>query len=127
MTIISTITHVATEFVSHVVAEDPCVAGQVPTKACIDAAVNESGAAFKVASAVFRFIGIGVVIFTLVSVVKALMGMKTADALKRLIGGILAAVLCFNLKLPIQLIEGFGVLFNKVLEQVNNVISKNSN
>jgi hypothetical protein len=121
MTTLTTITHFAAEFVSNA-----CAPGQVPTEACIDAAVEESGAAFKVASAVFRFIGIAVVIWTLVSVVKALIGMKTAEALKKMVGGILAAVLCFNLKLPIELIEGFGVLFNRVLEQVNDVISNNS-
>ena len=124
MTILSII-NFATEIATNVVSAT-CEPGQVPTAECINAAVKDSGTAFKVASAVFRFVGIAVVIFTLVSVVKALIGLKTAEALKKLIGGILAAVLCFNLALPLTLIEGFGAMASKVLEQVNDVISDNS-
>lgn len=121
MTIISTAFH----FAADLVANTTCGEG-VPTNDCIKKAIEDSGTAFKIAQAIFRVIGVGVVIWTVKGVLSALIGAKPVDAFKKLAGGVVAAVLCFNLKLPIQLVEGFSVIFERVIVAINNLIRSNN-
>lgn len=117
MTATSTMFHIAAEFVSN-----NCASDGVPDPACINKAIEDSGTAFKVAQSFFRVVGVLIVVWTLVSVIKAIIGVKTAEAIKKFLGGILAAVLCFNLRLPLDLIQGVGSVISAVVEEINNLL-----
>jgi len=125
MTILSTITHYALDLVANA-GTGACADAAVPTKDCLAKAIEDSGTGFKIAQAVFRVVGIGVVIWTVKGVITALIGAKPVDAFKKLAGGVIAAVLCFNLRLPIDLIEGFSFIFKRVIEAINTVIRNNA-
>jgi len=120
MTITNTMLHFAAEFVANTCPTD---GGGVPSADCVNKAINESGTAFKVAQSFFRVVGVLIVVWTLISVVKAIIGVKTAEAIKKFLGGILAAVLCFNLRLPLDLITGVGSVFTAVVREINDLLS----
>lgn len=120
MTITNTVLHFAAEFVANTCPAD---GSGVPSADCVSKAINESGTAFKVAQSFFRVVGVMIVVWTLISVIKAIIGVKTAEAIKKFLGGILAAVLCFNLRLPLDLITGVGSVFTAVVREINDLLS----
>lgn len=120
MTITNTMLHFTAEFVANTCPTD---GGGVPSADCVSKAINDSGTAFKVAQSFFRVVGVAIVVWTLISVIKAIIGVKTAEAIKKFLGGILAAVLCFNLRLPLDLITGVGSVFTAVVREINNLLS----
>lgn len=120
MTTTNTMIHFAAEFVANTCKEG------VPDASCINAAIESSSTAFRVAQSFFRVVGVAIVIWTLISVIKAIIGVKTAEAIKKFLGGILAAVLCFNLRLPLDLITGIGSVFTAVVGEINDLLSSSS-
>lgn len=123
MTITNAIIQATAEFVANTCPTDGT---GVPSPDCITAAIDESGTAFRVAQSFFRVVGVMIVVWTLVSVVKAIIGAKAPDAIKKFLGGILAAVLCFNLRLPLDLISGVGAVFTQVVGEINDLLTKSS-
>lgn len=124
MTLLSTIQHLAADIVDlalMLVTDGDGNFGQ-DTQDAIEAADSEG--AFTIVQNVFRVIGIGVVVWTAKGVITALVGAKYPDAMKKFIGGTIAAVLCFRLSLPLGLVEGIGNLLEKVFSSFNNVLDE---
>lgn len=117
MTLISTVSTMAIGLAELVANNDNTFPGGDLNKA-----VRDSTAAFRVVQAVFSVIGIGVVVWTAKGVIQALIGAKPVEAAKKLVGGILAAVLCFRLSLPLSMVEGLGNLLDKVFTTFNNTL-----
>jgi len=88
----------------------------------IEGILNRSGAVFSVVQRVFIFIGIVIVIWTAKNVIFALIGAKPTEALKKFLGGLTAAILCFNLLLPLTLVTSLGRLFGEVFNAISRII-----
>lgn len=127
MTILSTIQHMASGFLdlATTLAANNDGGGSFPNQGDVNKALTDSGPAFRVVQAVFSVIGVGVVIWTIKGVVTALIGANPMNAVKKLIGGLVAAILCFRLSLPLTLVEGLGSLLSKVFESFNNTLKNN--
>jgi hypothetical protein len=122
MTILSTVQQLATgmiELVPSVLANND---GNFPKPGDVNEAITNSSAVFTVVQRVFAVIGVFIVIWTAKGVIQALIGARPTDAVKKLVGGIIAAVLCFRLSLPLSLVEGIGSLLQKVFDAFNTTL-----
>lgn len=100
---------------------------RVQAEKCIGSAeicdVLEKGEdTFGIVQTLFTFIGAMIVIFTVWRVVKSLIVAKFPEAAKNFAGGLVAAVLCFNIQLPIRLVGAMGNVFEKVFDTLSSLL-----
>jgi hypothetical protein len=85
--------------------------------------LDKSSASYSVVQRVFIFIGFVVLIWTSKKVVFALIGKAgPAEALKSGVLGITAAIFCFNLKLPLSLVNGLAGVWGKIFQSIGGVL-----
>lgn len=88
----------------------------------IDCVLAEGSETFAVVQTVFTFIGIIIVFYTMWRVIKALLSAKPADAVKTFVGGLVASVFCFNIQLPLKLVDSVGKVFGKAFETISKLL-----
>jgi hypothetical protein len=93
-----------------------------PKPGDLDKAIQNSSVVFNVVQRIFAVVGIFVVIWTAKGVIQALIKPEPATAIKKFVGGTIAAVLCFRLSLPLTAVTGIGELLQKVLDAFNNTL-----
>jgi len=93
-----------------------------PKPGDLDKAIQNSSVVFNVVQRIFAVVGIFVVIWTAKGVIQALIKPEPATAIKKFVGGTVAAVLCFRLSLPLTAVTGIGELLQKVLDAFNNTL-----
>jgi hypothetical protein len=121
MTILNTVYSLATEVLA-VVPELPVTSDNFPPPGDLDKAITNSSVVFNVVQRVFAVVGIGIVVWTAKGVIQALIKPEPATAIKKFVGGTIAAVLCFRLSLPLTAVEGIGSLLQRVIEAFNNTL-----
>ena len=83
--------------------------------------LEEGASSFGVVQTFFTVIGIVIVFFTLWRVIKNLAMAKGVEAAKAFAFGLVAAVFCFNIDLPLSLIETLGGVFKSAFESIGNL------
>lgn len=72
--------------------------------------------------AIFGAIGVLIVIYALFKSLKDFAAGKIGNAVKAIAGGVLAAALCFDLTLPLTVVEKVGSLISKAVTAFGNLI-----
>lgn len=83
--------------------------------------VVKGGGIFDIVQNFFTLIGVVIVTLVLWRVVKAFASGKIGDAAKVGIGGIIAAALCFNIAIPIGLVDSLGGVVKAVFDTLGSV------
>lgn len=83
--------------------------------------VIEGGGIFDIVQRFFTLIGVVIVIIVLWRVVKAFAKGDFAGVAKVGIGGIIAAALCFNIAIPIGIVDSLGGVVKAVFDTLGSV------
>lgn len=91
-----------------------------------DAAVDEGagildGALGTPIKAIFAAIGVLLVVFAIAKSLKDFASGKIGNAVKTIVGGVLAAALCFNLGLVVGIVGAVGGLLSTAVEAFTNL------
>jgi hypothetical protein len=109
--------------VSYITAADDDVIGTENLDNMVNSGkvIDAAGPVFGVVQTVFVVIGVAILLAAMFKVVKAFAKGDFGSAAKTGIGGIIAAILCLNLTLPITLINGLGSIASNIVESVGSV------
>lgn len=86
--------------------------------------VRDGAKTFGVVQNVFTVIGVCIVFVTLWKVIKAAMLAKAGEAFKFFMGGIVAAVCCFDIAIPLGLIQTMGGVFRGAFDSLSKITGK---
>ena len=86
--------------------------------------IRDGAKTFGVVQNVFTVIGVCIVFATLWKVIKAAMLAKPGEAFKFFMGGIVAAVCCFDIAIPLGLIQTFGGVFRTAFDSLSKITGK---
>jgi hypothetical protein len=95
---------------------DPVIPGQ-----SVNDVLDAGSESFGVVQNFFTLIGIAISIWTLWKVIKYAALAKPADAVKFFVGGLVAAIFCFDISLPLSLVEGMGGVFRSAFDTLSDL------
>jgi len=87
----------------------------------VDEAVTLAGPLFKIIQNVFILIGVIILVIVVFRVAKLFAKGDMSGVAKTALGGLLAAILCFNLNLPIDLVKGAGNFANNIFDSIGDI------
>ena len=88
--------------------------------------IDQSGGAFDVVSRIFAVIGTVIIIITLWRAIQGFAKGDIGKAARTIIGGLVAAILCFNLTLPIDIVKAGGSLAKNAVCTVTKALDENA-
>lgn len=77
--------------------------------------LETSGAIFPVVQRVFALIGVVIVLWTLFKAIQAFVSGSVGKSARTIVGGLVAAILAFNIMLPVQLVKAGGNVMESVI------------
>lgn len=95
---------------------DPVIPGQ-----SVEEVLDAGSESFGVVQNFFTLIGIAISIWTLWKVIKFAALAKPADAVKFFVGGLVAAIFCFDISLPLSLVSGMGTVFRSAFDTLSGL------
>jgi len=84
-------------------------------------AVTAAGGLFEMVQIVFYLIGAVILLIVVFRVAKLFAKGDMSGVAKTAIGGVIAAILCFNLNLPISLVNSAGGFAQNIFDAISNV------
>jgi len=109
-------------FAEVITVPTPGASATTETGKTIETAITAAGPVFGFIQTIFVFIGIVIILVTLFKVIKAFAGAKFPDAVKFGLGGLVAAALCFNLWIPIGIVNNLGGLVTNLFTTVGEAM-----
>jgi len=100
----------------YLASDDPVIPGQ-----SVDEVLDAGSESFGVVQNFFTLIGIVISIITLWKVIKFASLAKPADAVKFFFGGLIAAIFCFDISLPLGLVGGLGSVFRSIFDTLTGL------